>query len=76
MGLLPMNKSVSISSQGPWSWTISTTTASSMLALYSHVRIEAKRKAPDALANGGQNQVLRQTATQNQLREPFFLRNC
>ena len=43
-----------------------------MLAHYSHVRIEAKRKALDASCSRGQNQwVTPQRTTQNRRKEPF-----
>jgi len=35
-----------------------------MLAHYSHVRVEAKRKAVDALSGGVQRRVMAQTTTQ------------
>jgi hypothetical protein len=39
-----------------------------MLAHYSHVRIEARRKALDALAAGSKRLVTTQTTTQNHLK--------
>jgi len=47
-----------------------------MLAHYSHVRIEAKRKALDALAVGANGKVTTQRATQNRRKQPFTSRKC
>jgi hypothetical protein len=35
-----------------------------MLAHYSHVRLDAKRRAPNALSSGGSTGVMAQTTTQ------------